>query len=231
MKVLVLAGGEGSRMQPWTSIIPKCLLPVGGQPVSRIIVERLIDEGFTEIILCINRIFEREFKHEYRDIEDIKFSITDTPQGTAGEVYYGLQNYPLNNKEENFGVIYADDLTEIDYVSMLTQHHEEENDITIAVTSNVPLDVGVVEIEGGNIIGFKEKPLISELKMNTYVWTGVAYFKSALTPLFSPGKDIAKDIFPEALNKNLKIGTFISDKPWWDIGQLSHYRRVKEVFK
>jgi len=68
MKIYILAGGEGSRMQPWTSIFPKCLLPVGGKPVSRIIVERLIDEGFTEIILCINRIFEREFKHEYRDI-------------------------------------------------------------------------------------------------------------------------------------------------------------------
>jgi len=231
MKVLVLAGGEGSRMQPWTSIIPKCLLPVGGRPVSRIIVERLIDEGFTEIILCINRMFEREFKHEYRDIEDIKFSITDTPQGTAGEVYYGLQNFPLRDEEDTFCVVYADDLTEIDYVSMLTRHYEEENDITIAVTPNVPLDVGVVEIEDGNIIGFKEKPLISELKMNTYVWTGVVYFKSTLTSLFSPGKDIAKDIFPEALNKKLKIEAFISDNPWWDIGQLSHYRRVKEVFK
>lgn len=231
MKAYVLAGGEGTRMQPWTNIIPKCLLPVNGIPVSRIIVERLIDEGISEVILCINKIFEREFRHEFRDCGDIKFSITDNPQGTAGEVHYGLQNYPPRDEEETFCVIYADDLTEIDYSSLLVQHYEDENDITIAVTSNVPLDVGIVEIEDKDVTEFKEKPQISNLKTNSYVWTGVAYFKSALIPFFSPGRDIAKDIFTEVLEKKLKIGVFISNKPWWDIGQLSHYKTVKEEFE
>ena len=229
MKIYILAGGEGTRMQPWTQLVPKCLLPVGGIPVSRIIIDRLLDKGFNDIVLCINKPFEKEFRHEFRDIEDIKFSITEAPVGTAGEVYNALKNYPSD--ASGFGVIYSDDLTEIDYKLMMAEHYESEKPATIAVTANLPLDIGIVNIEDNEIIDFKEKPLISDLKPDTYVWTGVAFFKPDIKTFFAPQKDIAKNIFKEMLTEGLKIGFFMSYNPWWDIGQLQHYKKVKEIFE
>lgn len=228
IRFFVLAGGEGSRMQPWTQLIPKCLLPVGGTPVSRLITDRLLNQGFEDIVLCINKRFEKEFQHEFRDV-DIKFSTTDSPQGTAGEVYYGLKNYPPN--ASGFGVVYSDDITEIDYKLMLKEHYESENHATIAVTANLPLDIGVVNIEDNKVVDFKEKPFISDLKSDTYVWTGVAFFKLTVHPFFVPSRDIAKDIFPKMFKNEWKIGAFISHEPWWDIGQLQHYKSAREVFE
>lgn len=228
MQIIILAGGRGTRMQPWTQIIPKCLLPVNGKPVSRHIIERLWQEGYKEIILCINKQFQQQFQHEFRDM-GIEFSITESPKGTAGEVYYALKKYPANG---SFMVIYADDLTVLDHKKMWEVHTRNNAVATIAVTNNVPLDVGIVQIERDQVVDFKEKPLIKDLGLeDSYVWIGTAIFDTTLQPLFRPEKDIAKDILPPLITHGLKVGTFISDSLWLDIGTLSHYKRALGVFE
>lgn len=213
-------------MQPWTQFVPKCLLPVNGKAVSRHIVEKLWEEGYTDIVLCINRQFRQHFLHEFRDI-DIKFSLTDTPMGTAGEVSQALEYFPTT---EDFMVVYADDLTALDHNEMWEVHKTNHAAATIAVTKNVPLDVGIVKIEGKHVVAFKEKPLIKDLGLeDSYVWVGTAIFGSRLRSLFQPEKDIARDIFPPLI-KDVKVHAFISDSLWLDIGTLSHYRRALGVF-
>ena len=225
MQIIILAGGAGTRMDPWTQLIPKCLLPVNGKPVSRHIVKKLWQEGYKDIVLCINKQFQQQFQHEFRDV-DIEFSITDRPMGTAGEVYYALKNYPT---DKEFMVIYADDLTALDHKKMWEAHTRNNAVATIAVTKNVPLDVGIVKIERRHVVDFKEKPLIKDLLEDSYVWVGTAIFDSTLQSLFQPKKDIARDIFPPLI-KDVKVHAFSSDSLWLDIGTLSHYRRALGVF-
>ena len=226
MRTIILAGGEGTRMQPLTQFIPKCLLPLNGKPVSRHIIEQLWQEGYEDIILCINQQFQQQFQHEFRDV-DIEFSITESPMGTAGEVYYALKKYPTN---DSFMIIYADDLTTLNHKKMWEAHIHNNAVATIAVTKNVPLDVGIVKIEGARAIVFKEKPLIKDLGLeDSYVWIGTAIFDSSLQSLFQPKKDIAQDILP-SLIKDAKVHAFISESLWLDIGTLSHYKRALGVF-
>ena len=227
MRVIILAGGKGTRMEPWTQFIPKCLLPIGGKPVSRYIVENLWQEGYKDIVLCFNKQFQQYFQHEFRDM-DIEFSITDRPKGTAGEVYHALKHYPTDN---DFMVVYADDLTALDHKKMCEAHTRNNAVATIAVTKNVPLDVGIVKIERRHVVDFKEKPLIKDLLEDSYVWVGTAIFDSTLQSLFQPKKDIAKDIFLALIMHGLKVGAFISDSLWLDIGTLSHYKRALGMFE
>ena len=227
MRIIILAGGKGERMEPWTQFIPKCLLPVNGKAVSRHITEKLWQEGYKEIVLCINKQFQQQFQHEFRDM-DIGFSITDRPMGTAGEIYYALKKYP---NDDDFMVIYADDLTALDHKKMWEAHTRNNAISTIAVTKNVPLDVGIVKTERGYVVDFKEKPLIKDLGLeDSYVWIGTAIFDPSLQSLFQPKKDIAKDILP-SLIKDAKVHAFISDSLWLDIGTLSHYKRALGVFE
>ena len=228
MRIVILAGGEGTRMQPWTTFVPKCLLPISGKAVSRHIVEKLCQEGYKDIVLCINKQFQQQFQHEFRDV-DIEFSVTDRPMGTAGEVYYALKNFPTT---DDFMVVYADDLTVLNHKKMWKVHKTNNAFATIAVTKNVPLDVGIVKTEKDSIVNFKEKPLIKDLGLeDTYVWIGTAIFDTTLQSLFQPEKDIAKDILPSLITQGLKIGAFVSDSLWLDIGTLSHYKRALGVFE
>ena len=228
MRTIVLAGGEGARMQPWTQFVPKCLLPVNGKAVSRHIVDKLWEEGYKNIVLCINQEFQQHFRHEFRDV-DIEFSVTDTPMGTAGEVFHALKHFPIG---DDFMVVYADDLTVLDHNEMQEVHKTNNAAATIAVTKNVPLDVGIAKLEGGYVADFKEKPVIKDLGLkNSYVWVGTAIFDVSLQSFFQPGKDIARDIFPSLIARGLKICPFISNSLWLDIGTLSHYRRALGVFE
>ncbi|MHC1635498.1 MAG: nucleotidyltransferase family protein [Candidatus Methanospirareceae archaeon] len=221
MKVLVLAGGEGTRLAPYTTYIPKPLFPIGGKPVSRIIIERLIEFGLENIVLCINKRFEKQFRHEFRDLK-LHFSVTPSPQGTAGEVYAARDLIDT----ANFMVVYSDDLTEIDYKAFIEFHKLKQADATLCVTRNVPLEVGVVDIdEEGRVLAFREKP-----SMNIPVWTGTAIFRREALKYFGEGLDIAKNVFPRMLEDGKRVYAYEIEALWLDIGSISHYKRALEVF-
>ncbi|MCW3128625.1 MAG: nucleotidyltransferase family protein [Methanophagales archaeon] len=221
MKVLVLAGGEGSRLAPFTSILPKALFPISGRPVSRIIIERLISFDLEDIILCINREYEKLFRHAFRDL-DIQYSVSPSPQGSAGEVYYARQFI-----DDDFLVVYSDDLTEIEYDAFIKFHNEHKSDVSLHITKELLLDVGVVVTnKEGKLLSFKEKPPI-----NVPIWTGTAIFKKEFIYYFKPNKDIARDVFPALLKHGRKVYCYETDSLWLDIGSISHYRRAKKIFE
>jgi len=167
MKVFILAGGYGTRLFPFTELIPKCLLPIKGKPVVRYIIENLISQGFKDIVLCINKKFSELFLHEFRDL-DIEFSISEKPLGTAGEIFIAKKFI-----DDKFMVIYGDDLTFLDYSKLLEFHNVHKDAIaSIVATSNVPLEFGVIIEEDDKVKIFKEKPNLGLL-----IWTGTAIFE------------------------------------------------------
>ncbi|MFH8093012.1 MAG: nucleotidyltransferase family protein [Candidatus Aenigmatarchaeota archaeon] len=226
MPVFILAGGYGTRMQPYSQIIPKCLLPVAGKPCVRWIVERFLSQGFNNITICINEWMVDQFEFAFRDL-NIKFSITPHPVGTLNELRNALSKY--NKKIQKFFLQYGDDLTQVDYLRVVKYHENKKSDVTLVTTKNVNLEFGIVKVDKENkVIEFMEKP-----KVNKPIWTSVSIFDEKAIECFNSceGNDIASDLFPYLIRKGLKVYSYEISSPWVDIGNIFHYIKANELMK
>lgn len=223
MKAVVLAGGFGTRMYPFTEVIPKCLLPVDGVPVSRRIIDDFRAQGFEDIILCVNEPHKKQFEHEFRDIHltTLKFSVSPEPQGTAGELLYAK---PLIG-EDPFILHYGDDLTKVNYKDLIKFHNENQAGVTLAVTSKVPLSVGLIEATFNIVTGFNEKPFLSK----SWAWTAVGVFGPSVFDWCHKGWDIAKDVIPKMIKKGFNIYAYDTNSIWIDAGNLYHWRLANKL--
>jgi len=225
-KIFILAAGEGSRMQPYTTLVPKAMMPVAGKPCIRRIVDRLHGQKLDDIYIIANSDYMSLFKHEFRD-EDVKIIESISPQGTAGE----MLNWRVREEigEEPFVIYYGDELTDVNVKRLITHHLgvvQESLIGTLALISNVPLDFGVVEVEEDEITEFKEKPPFEAL-----MWAGIAILEPEIYDFIFLGSDFALDVFPSALIAGGKLKAYYSDAEWLDIGSITHLRRASEKFE
>jgi NDP-sugar pyrophosphorylase family protein len=153
VRLFVLAGGKGERFFPFSSVIPKCLIPVAGKPCIRWIIEDALAQGFNDIVLCINKSDSSSYRHELRDV-NLKYSISEEAHGTVGELLCA-RNFVTGR----FVLRYGDDLTETNYPELLRFHVEKKAIATLVVTTELDLPVGIVDVaECGKVAGFVEKP-------------------------------------------------------------------------
>ncbi len=217
MKVVIPAGGEGTRLFPYTELLPKALLPVGGKPVIWWIIHRLIGQGFKDFIVCVNEKYVKHFAHEMRDYKaNVLIIKNDRPLGSAGEILGVKEN--LENKP--FILHYSDELTPVDIVKMVGFHNVRKGIGTLGVIRNVPLEVGLIVTEGDQVKKLHEKPML-----NQKAWAGIAIFEPKIFEYITVGDDFARNVFPKLLNKE-KLYCFESDALWLDVGSISHYRRA-----
>jgi len=213
MKFFILAGGRGTRMAPYSDVIPKCLIPVAGVPCVRRIIEDIIDQGFNDIILCINKEYEPNFRHEFRDI-DIEFSVSEEPLGTVGEILCARKLI-----DDTFVLRYGDDLTEIDYKALIDFHKKEDATATLALTTSVPLSVGIAELDGSRITKMREKP-----PLGLPSWAAIAVLEPKAISYFKLGEDIAGDALPKMIKNDETVCGFMIDSIWLDVGIVEHWR-------
>ena len=155
IRFLVLAGGKGERLFPFSSLIPKCLVPVAGKPCVRWIIEDAIQQGFKDIVLCINKKDESNFKYEFRDL-DIKFSVSTQSKSTVDELINADQKGFIDGP---FILRYGDDLTEVHFRDIVNYHREKKAIATLPYTVELKLPVGILKIdENGVLLDFVEKP-------------------------------------------------------------------------
>jgi len=227
MKAFVLAGGSGSRMAPYTDVMPKCLLPVNGSPCVRIIIQRMLDSGIEEkdVVLCINEWAQKHFAHEFRDLK-IQFNISPRPYGTAGELA------DASMLIENTNILhYGDDLTKVDYFELINRHREWNADLTLASTNQVYLNLGLITIQNGmsngRIVLWKEKPFLPSV----LAWAAVAVFNRDFVDYLAVGKDISHDVIPRMMADGKKIYAYNSNSRWVDIGSLEHWKLANKLAK
>jgi NDP-sugar pyrophosphorylase family protein len=222
-RFFILAGGKGERLFPFSSIIPKCLIPVAGKPCVRWIVEDAIKQGFTDIVLCINKKDEPNFKYEFRDI-DVKFSVTREPTGTVDELLCAQSQGLIS---DTFILRYGDDLTEVSFSEIVRFHKAKKAIATLPFTIEFQLPVGILKIrKNGYVHRFIEKP-----KLEKPSWIGVAVFEPRVMNYFEPGEDIALHGIPRLLSAKEKICSFATQNHWYDVGNLEHWRKANEYFK
>src|SRR5512135_1552647 len=162
MKAVVLAGGKGTRLAPYTRIIPKPMMPIGDKAILEIMLHQMRRAGITDVILTVGHLagLMRAFFQDGSHLGmKICYSVEDHPLGTAGPL--GL----LNGLDETFMVCNGDVLTTLDMRKLVEFHQQNRGVATIASHQRqVHIDLGVIELNGDySIIGYKEKPTIDYL--------------------------------------------------------------------
>ncbi len=227
MKACILAGGEGRRLRPLTSFLPKPLVPVLGKPVLHHIVERLKSFGITEMAVTLMYLPEM-IKNSLGDGSDMGVSIhyftEETPLGTAG----GVKACQTFLEGDDFLVISGDGLCDFHLPEALAFHRQKKADVTVILTpQSQPLEYGLVQIEDdGRITRFAEKPAWGQVFSNL-VNTGIYIISPRVLSEIPTGRfyDFAKDLFPKLLAAGRPVYGIEMKGYWCDIGDTDAYRR------
>jgi NDP-sugar pyrophosphorylase family protein len=224
MKTFILAGGEGTRLRPYTYSAPKPMLPLGGKPLLQYVIGNLKRSGLKDLVITAGYKSEQissYFGDGGKFGVKIEYSIETEKMNTAGSIL------PLKGKvKETFVVVMGDHLTNIDISDMVKSHKKSGAIATIALhKSKTPLEYGVAKIEGGDVVGFTEKPIFEHL-YNTAIYV----FEPAIFEYIKEKEDFAKDVFPRLLAAKKRINGYVFEGVWFDIGRVSDYERFVEMF-
>ena len=230
MKVVIMAGGEGSRLRPLTSQRPKPLVPVATVPIMEHLVGLLREQGFSEFLVTTSYLAS-EIQSHFDTGRDFGVSISypdePMPLGTAGAI---------KNAEESlaggpFLIVSGDALTDCDF-RQAVEFHRAKGAIATLILKRVadPLEFGIVITdETGRVRRLVEKPDWSEVQTDT-VNTGMYILNPEVLGLMDEGKpyDWSMDIFPALIEANQPVFGYITDDFWCDVGSLSQYREAQE---
>jgi len=230
MKAVILAGGKGTRLKPYTTVFPKPLMPIGDKPILEIVVQQLKSHGFNEIIMAVGHLAElimTFFNDGSKYGIKIKYTREDKPLGTAGPL--ALMKGELN---ETFLMMNGDLLTTLDYSDLVNYHKRNGAIATIALNKRtVKIDFGVPEVDtDNNVIGYTEKPEIDYL-----VSMGVYVFEPRVLEYIRPNEYLD---FPDLIKKLISNGEtvkgYVYGGYWLDIGRPDDYERanreIEEIY-
>ena len=227
MKAVILAGGLGTRLAPYTAVLPKPLVPVGNIPILEVILRQLIHNGFTSATLCLGHLGEliRAYfaaKQSLARAIQLEFVDEETPLGTAGPLPL------LANLPENFLVMNGDILTTLDYRRFFAYHLAGDSLLTIAGhRKTVDLDLGVLQLTGHQVTGYLEKPkYVYPVSMGVYM-----YRRSALAYIPRNRRFDLPDLVHSLLAQNQPVGCQETDALWLDIGRREDYAAAQEIFQ
>ena len=227
MKVIIMAGGEGSRLRPLTCDRPKPMVPIMNRPMMEHIVTLLKKYNLTEIGVTLQYLPE-QIKDYFGDGREfgvnLQYFVEDSPLGTAGSVKNAGDF--LN---ETFLVISGDALTDFNLQKAIDFHKKKRAVATLVLTAvSEPLEYGVVITEkDGRITKFLEKPGWGEVFSDT-VNTGIYILEPEVLSHFADGVkfDFSRDLFPLLMNKGHSLYGYIAEGYWCDIGNLQQYQQA-----
>jgi NDP-sugar pyrophosphorylase family protein len=226
MQAIILAGGKGRRLLPYTTVLPKPLMPIGDYPIIEVILKQLKRYGFTRI--SISTGYLHELIHAYLDSNKtlglkIEYSHEETPLGTIGPLRL------IEDLEDTFLVMNGDILTDLDYRKLIESHKKHGAIATVATYQrDTNIDFGVLEQNSEHkIIAFKEKPVFHfDVSMGVYV------FSRKILDYVPAGTPFGFDQLMYALiAKNEQVYSYPHAGYWLDIGRPDDYARSIEEFE
>ena len=223
--VVIMAGGKGTRLKPFTTVLPKPLIPVGEKTIIDHIIDRFNEHGINEYYLTVNYMYKiiKVYFEEKNPPYKIRFAEETEPRGTAGSL-----SLIRNDLKQPFFVSNCDIIIEADYADIYKFHVEGRYDITmVAATKQFHIPYGVCELNNEGLLDdIKEKP-----EFNFLVNTGL-YVLNPKTLDLIPDNGLfhMTDLMQKVKEKNGKIGIYpISENSWIDVGQWEEYRNALKI--
>ena len=219
-----MAGGEGTRLRPLTSNLPKPMMTLANRPMMEHIVRLLKEHGFEDIVVTV-AFMANVIRTYFGDGSEfgvrMVYATEETPLGTAGSV-----RNAMDELDERFLVISGDVLTDID-LGAIVRFHEEKNALaTIGLKAmENPLDFGIVITrDDGSIERFLEKPTWGQVFSDT-INTGIYVLEPEIFDYIEPDKpvDFSSEVFPVLLEDGKPLYGFVADGYWEDVGTLEAY--------
>lgn len=224
VSVVIMAGGKGTRLEPFTKVLPKALVPIHGKPIIEHIIERFTNVSIHEFYITVNyksRILKAYFEELQPDYSVTFYNETE-PLGTAGSLKFFEGKF-----DEPFIVTNCDIIIEADYTSLYEFHNKEKNDITlVASAKEYIIPYGTCVLNGdGHLDHINEKP-----KYNFLVNTGLYVVNPEVLHLIPEGKLYhITHLIADAKDQGKRVGVYpIDDDAWIDVGQWAEYQKAVE---
>ncbi|MDJ0344970.1 sugar phosphate nucleotidyltransferase [Streptomyces sp. H10-C2] len=226
MHAVILAGGKGVRLRPYTTALPKPLVPIGDQhAILEIVMRQLASAGFTTCTIAIGHlghIIRAYVGNGSQWGMRVGYSTEDSPLGTMGPLLTMLDRLP-----DHFLVMNGDILTDLDFGAVLRHHATTDGPLTIATYARkVKIDFGVLTTNDGHVVAFTEKPSI-----DYRVSMGVYGLSRSTLAGYTPGLPLGFDeLVLDLLNANTPPNAYDFDGYWLDIGRPDDYDRANAEF-
>jgi NDP-sugar pyrophosphorylase family protein len=219
--MVIMAGGQGTRLRPHTENCPKPLLPVAGKPILEHIIDRARTEGFRHFVLAVHSLghmIEEHFGDGNRWQVRIDYVREKSPLGTAGAI--GLLD---PRPQVPFLVSNGDVLTDIRYGELLDFHLRYQACATMAVRLHEwQHPFGVVRTKGVDIVGFEEKPIA-----RTHVNAGIYALDPAALEVLQPNEPCdMPTLFRRLQDRSARTIVYPMHEPWLDVGRVDDYQRA-----
>ncbi len=225
---IILAGGLGTRLRPYTEETPKPLLPLKGKPIVGQIIQNLKKHGIKQIILSVGYKADK-IKEYFKNGEEwgvkISYCIEEQPLGTGGAIKKAAQG--LN---KSFLVLNGDNLADFNYQEMFVAHIKNKSQITLALCPVEDVtQYGIAKLEGSKIIGFIEKPKKEEAPSNLNN-AGAYLFEPSVMDLLPEGvSSIERDCFEKLASKGY-LYAYHHQGQWFPTDTVEKYRKACENF-
>jgi NDP-sugar pyrophosphorylase family protein len=226
MKAVILAGGKGTRLAPYTNILPKPLMPIGDMPILEVLLRQIKNAGIQKVVLTVGHLSEllRAFFQDGRQWGmEIEYSYEPHPLGTAGPIAL------VEDLSDTFLVTNGDVLTTMPFSDLIDFHKEQKAVATIAVHHRkVKIDLGVIQWNGSaRITGYTEKP-----EYDYHVSMGVYIFEPQVVSYIPRGEYLD---FPELVKKLIDAGEKVVGYKysgyWQDLGRPDDYEVAVQDFE
>lgn len=225
LPVVIMAGGQGSRLKPITNVLPKPLIPIGEKTIVEHIIDRFVEVGCNEFLFSVNfksELIEYYFNTLNHPEYSIQYFKEKKPLGTAGSLHL------LNGKiKSTFFVSNCDIIIDQDYSEIYRYHKNNGNELTlVAALKHYRIPYGTLETEeDGVLLSMQEKPELT-FKINAGLYILEPHLLNEI-----PKNDFfhITDLIQKIKNRNGKVGVFpVSEKSWRDIGEWDEYLKNKE---
>lgn len=226
MKAVILAGGLGTRLQPYTTFLPKPMLPLGERPLLEHLIEWLKKNGITSVVLCVSylrKTIEDYFEDGQRFGVNIEYAVANRPLATAGQLKTAKEFI-----DNTFACIYGDSIFDFNLKKMINQHKNRHSFITMSLFEyKTNLKYGVIETaKNGKVTAWNEKP---EIKGNINI--GCYVMEPQVFSLIPNNKPFGMDqVIKKAISSKKLVSGYLIKKGFMDIGDKASYRKAYQHF-
>jgi dTDP-glucose pyrophosphorylase/CBS domain-containing protein len=224
--VVIMAGGKGTRLDPFTRVLPKSLIPIGNEPILKIIIDNFVEFSLNNFYISINekRSMIKAYLNDFKSSYKIQYIEEKKPMGTAGSLR--LLKHKLKS---TFFVTNCDIIIYSHYPSIIEFHKKNNYDLTlISSIRNYVIPYGICDMDDkGQFIGIREKP-----NHSLFANTGFYVLEPKVLNFIPANRKFDMDeLIIKVKKKGMRIGVFsVSENSWIDIGQLSEYKKYFNKF-